>query len=115
MASSATEAVATGVVTVSIAGVNVAMSHADLINWGNALMGLAPLILIMFLIWRMYKMDQQHKSCQDNYHALQISHDDMQKKLLFAYLSIQKTNNTSCSLPTVEKFVANEFELPVKI
>lgn len=112
MAHTATEAAVTGIVTVSIAGVNVALSHADILNWGNSIMSLAPLLLILFLTWRMYKMDQQHKACQDSYSVLQASHDDMQKKLLFAYMSIHKTNNTACSLPTVEKFAASEFDLP---
>ena len=63
----------TGAITVAIAGVTATLGHEDVAAWGNVLMSLAPLILILFLIWRIYKLDQQHKDCQEKHQQLQQS------------------------------------------
>lgn len=101
----------TGVVTVAVAGVQASLTHEDVAAWGNMLMSLAPLILILFLIWRIYKLDQQHKDCQDRYEELQASQQVMQEQLLTTFLAI-KSPNIRKELPTVEDFKANNFTTP---
>lgn len=102
---------ATGVVTVAVAGVQATMTHEDVASWGNTLMSLAPLILILFLIWRIYKLDQQHKDCQERHEALQASQQKMQEQLLMTFLAA-KSPNIRKELPTVEEFKSNTFIVP---
>lgn len=102
---------ATGVVTVAVAGVQATLTHEDVASWGNTLISLAPLILILFLIWRIYKLDQQHKDCQERYVQLQASQQKMQEQLLMTFLAT-KSPNIRRELPTVEEFKANTFTVP---
>ena len=101
----------TGAITVAVAGVQATMTHEDVATWGNTLMSLAPLLLILFLIWRMYKLDQQHKDCQERYEELQQSQQKMQEQLLMTFLAT-KSPNIRKELPTVEEFKTNTFVVP---
>lgn len=103
MTSSAKLDGATGVITVAIGGVTAVFSSADLISWGNAIMSSGPLLLILFLVWRVHKLDKQHSDCQER-------HAKMQEQLLFAYTALQKAQ-MPCTLPPAERFLANDFTL----
>lgn len=94
----------TGIITVAIGGITASLSPSDLQSWGASVMSLGPLLLIIFLIWRIHKLDKQHSACQDR-------HNKMQEQLLFAYTAIQKTQGDACPLPTVERFITNDFTL----
>lgn len=52
---------ATGVVTLALGWLTVALSPADALAWGDTLTQLAPFCLITFLIWRMRQLDSQLK------------------------------------------------------
>lgn len=101
----------TGAITVAIAGVTATLGHEDVAAWGNVLMSLAPLILILFLIWRIYKLDQQHKDCQEKHQQLQESQQKMQEQLLTVFLAT-KSPIIRKELPTVEEFKSNNFTVP---
>ncbi|MND22535.1 hypothetical protein D3C81_1095520 [compost metagenome] len=94
---------ATGVVTIALAGINASFTAADIEQWGTVLMNMGPLMLILFLIWRIYKLDQQHKDCLDN-------HAKMQEQVLLAYLAI-KNPNTRQNLPSQEEFLSCSFNI----
>lgn len=94
---------ATGVITVAVAGVNGSFSASDVHEWGTVLMNLAPLVLILFLIWRIYKLDQQHKECLDN-------HSRMQEQVLLAYLAA-KSPDAGNDLPSKADFMAGSFNV----
>lgn len=100
-----------GVITFGVAGITATLGHEDVAAWGAVLISLAPLILIMFLIWRIYKMDQQHKECQRNYEELQQSQQRMQEQILATFLAVK--HPTVCkNLPSVEEFKNNAFDVP---
>lgn len=101
----------TGVVTVAVAGVTASMTHEDVASWGNTLMSLAPLLLILFLIWRIYKLDQQHKECQERYEQLQSSQQAMQEQILTTFLAV-KSPTIRKELPTVQEFKEKSFTVP---
>lgn len=101
----------TGAVTIAIAGVTATLGHQDVADWGTTLMSLAPLLLILFLVWRIYKLDQQHKDCQERYEQLQESQQKMQEQLLMTFLAT-KSPTLRKELPTVEEFKANAFIVP---
>ena len=94
---------ATGVITVAVAGVSGSFSASDVHEWGTVLMNMAPLILILFLIWRIYKLDQQHKECLDN-------HSRMQEQVLLAYLAA-KSPEAGHELPSKADFMSGSFNV----
>lgn len=102
---------ATGAVTVAIGGITATLGHEDVAAWGSVLMSLAPLVLILFLIWRIHKLDQQHKECQANTERLQASQQRMQEQLLTTFLAV-KSPTIRKELPTVEAFKSNSFAVP---
>jgi len=66
---------ATGIITVALAGITATLSVSDAIQWGVAIMDLAPLILIGFLLWRVRMLDKSLQKCQ-------CMHDNILEKLL---------------------------------
>lgn len=101
---------ATGVVTVAVGGVTATFGHQDVAAWGNVLMSLAPLLLILFLTWRVYKLDQQHRDCQENFKKVQDSQNKMQEQILLTFLATKHPE--ACELPAVKAFKENEFTVP---
>lgn len=61
---------ATGVVTLALGWLTVALSPSDALAWGDTLTQLAPFGLIAFLIWRMRQLDRQLKDARDKYDRL---------------------------------------------
>lgn len=100
----------TGAITVSVAGIQATLTHSDVEAWGNSLMSIAPLLLILFLIWRIYKLDQQHKDCQQNYQTLQANQSKMQEQILMTFLATRHPE--ACPMPSVQAFKENEFTIP---
>jgi len=94
---------ATGIVTVAFAGINGSFTAADFHEWGTTFMSLSPFVLILFLIWRMSKLDKQHSECTAN----QIK---TQEQLVLAYRAIQDVQIRR-KLPTEEDFCAGNFDL----
>jgi hypothetical protein len=72
----------TGVVSIALGWLTVALSPADALAWGDTLMQLAPFGLITFLVWRMRVLDAQLKDC----HKLIVKNasiiDKLTKRLL---------------------------------
>lgn len=93
----------TGVLSVAVFGVSGEFSAADITNWGSAILGAAPVILILFLIWRMYKLDKQHAECTTN-------QAKTQEQLVLAYRAIQSVQ-VRRRLPTEEDFCNGNFNL----
>lgn len=102
---------ATGAVTVAIGGVTAVFGHSDVEAWGNSLLAIAPLLLILFLIWRIHKLDQQHKDCQEKHERLTENQAKMQEQLLLTFLAT-KHPGVACELPTVKDFKDNTFVVP---
>lgn len=94
---------AVGVITFSIAGVTGVLDAASAEAWGHTLLNLAPLLLIIFVIWRMMKLDSSHKECQRKY-------DKISEQLLLTYAAM-KAHTPAHQLPTVREFKENEFDL----
>lgn len=101
----------TGVITVAVAGVTATLGHEDVALWGGTLMSLAPLILILFLIWRIHKLDKEHRDCQERHEQLQQSQQKMQEQLLMTFLAV-KSPTIRKELPTVEEFKSDNFTVP---
>jgi hypothetical protein len=101
----------TGAVTIAVGGITATLGHEDVAAWGSVLMSLAPLLLILFLIWRIHKLDQQHRDCQKRHEALQQSQQKMQEQLLTTFLAV-KSPSIRKELPTVEEFKSNAFSVP---
>ena len=98
--------VATGAVSVAVFGIQATMSPSDFAAWANVIVAAAPAILILFLLWRIYKLDKQHASCISN-------HEKTQDQLALAYRALINPN-LRCHLPEEEDFIAGNFRLPPK-
>lgn len=61
----------TGVVTIALGALSGSFTAADFHEWGTTFMSLSPFVLILFLIWRIYQLDKQHKDCTVNQAAMQ--------------------------------------------
>lgn len=94
---------ATGIISVAIFGITAQFSPTDITAWKEVLMGAAPLLLILFLIWRVHKLDKQHEECNANWMKAQ-------EQLVLAYRAIQ--NPDMCRrLPGEEAFKEGNFNL----
>lgn len=98
---SAKEDTATGIISVAIFGFSGQFSPADMSAWADVVMRAAPVVLILFLIWRMHKLDKQHSDCMVNWQKSQ----DQQ---LLMYRAIQDPSICK-GLPPEHEFVANSF------
>ena len=87
---STTETV-TGILTVSIAGVTVALTPQDALAWGQTLLQLGPLAIILFLVWRIKQLDSQLNSCR-------VSHERVTNQLLLAFTAL-KDPTVAANLP----------------
>lgn len=92
---------ATAVVSISIFGVQAALAPADVEAWGDTILQTAPAILILFLIWRIWKLDKQHADCTANqaktFEQLSLAYDAL----------LDETKR--CNLPTKEEFLRGDF------
>lgn len=94
---------ATGVISVSIFGVQAALAPADALAWGDVIIQIAPALLILFLIWRIYRLDKQHAQCNTNWMKTQ-------DQLALAYRALLD-EDVKCRLPAEHDFVAGNFNL----
>jgi hypothetical protein len=97
---------ATGVVSVAIFGIQAALSPNDFAAWSNVITAAAPAILILFLLWRIYRLDKQHASCVSN-------QQKTQDQLTLAYRALIDPR-LRCNLPNEDEFIAGNFCLPPK-
>lgn len=74
---------AAGVVSISIGGFAAVFAPADAEAWATLFMDFLPLFMIMFLIWRIRRMDMQLKEAQE----LQVV---LSRQLLLAALEMQR-------------------------
>lgn len=98
---------ATGVVSVAVFGVSATLTPQDATAWGNVIITMAPAILILFLLWRIHKMDKQHAECNKNW-------AQTREQLTLAWRAIQQMNFT-CKLPTEKDFLEGNFTLDESI
>lgn len=93
----------TGIVSIAIMGVSATLTPDDATAWGIALQGLAPLILFIFLLWRIYKLDKQHMECTKN-------NEKLQEQMLLTYRAVQSVQ-VRRQLPQEEDFKQGNFNL----
>lgn len=91
---------ATGVLTVALAGITVSLTPQDALDWGNALMQLGPLMLILFLIWRMWGLDKQLRECRE-------SHEKVAGQLMLAFTALRDPT-LAASLPTPHEIITGK-------
>lgn len=94
---------ATGVITVAIGGVTAALTPADAMAWGNTLMALAPLLAIVFLIWRVRVMDKQLQECR-------AAHQRVAEQLLIAFTAL-KNPGVAQKLPDAMDVLQGNYDL----
>ena len=94
---------ATGVVTIALGWLTVALAPADALAWGDTLTQLAPFGLIAFLIWRMRQLDNQLKEAR-------AVNDRMSQQLLLAYTAIKEVSIRE-HMPSPQQFLAGDFNL----
>lgn len=93
---------ATGVISFSIAGITAALTASQAGEWITVLMGSGPFLLILFLIWRMRKLDTQLKDCQE-------SHQRVTNQMIMAYMAM-KDPEAAKKLPSMEMFISGDFD-----
>jgi large-conductance mechanosensitive channel len=94
---------ATGVVTIALGWLTVALAPADALAWGDTLTKLAPFFLIAFLIWRMRQLDNQLKEAR-------AVNDRMSQQLLLAYTAIKEVTIRD-HMPSPQQFLDGDFNL----
>lgn len=94
---------AAGAISVAVFGVSAILTPADATAWGNVIINIAPAILILFLIWRMHRLDKQHTECSKNW-------TQTREQLALAYRALldAKVCNT---LPSEVDFMSGNFKL----
>lgn len=92
---------ATGIITVTLGALSGSFSPADFHEWGTTFMSLSPFVLVLFLIWRIRQLDNQHKECTVNWAKTQ-------EQLLLAYRAIQDTQ-VRRNLPSEDEFREGNF------
>lgn len=93
----------TGVVSFSLFGISAALTSTEARDWGQVLMELAPLILIAFLAFSLWRINKRHDECQKTNGLLN-------EKIFLIYASLQN-KEVSCRLPNATDFNSNNFEL----
>jgi hypothetical protein len=98
---------ATGIVTVALGFISGSFTAEDFHTWGQTIMSLSPFVLILFLLWRIWKMDKQLKDKDDQL----IKTQDKLDLLYSALTSTQVRRN----LPSACDFRDGNFEAPIKL
>ena len=94
---------ATGVISVAVFGVQAALSPGDLAAWMEVIVNCAPAILILFLIWRIHKLDKLHANCTNQWAKTQ-------EQLALAYRAITDSVVRD-QLPKEQEFLSCNFDL----
>lgn len=97
---------ATGIVTVALGFISGSFTAEDFHTWGQTIMSLSPFVLILFLLWRIWKMDKQLKDKDEQL----IKTQDKLDLLYSALTSTQVRRN----LPSACDFRDGNFEAPIK-
>lgn len=90
----------TGIISISLAGFSVVLSPVDAKAWGDTLLQMAPLLLIVFLCWRIWVLDKHFKECRR-------AHDATAQQLLLAFTALQ-SSAVRRNLPDPAKIVDGE-------
>lgn len=93
----------TGVISVAIFGVTGSFTPADASAWGEVMMSLAPLILILFLIWRIHKLDKQNSECRKDWQR-------SQDQIILMHRAMQASPAIP-PLPPEQRFIEGQFNL----
>lgn len=96
---------ALGVISFSAFGVEAVLAPADALAWNNVFLTMAPAFLILFLIWRIYRLDKEHQSCKDSWELTR-------KQLALAHQALTSAT-VRCSLPSQKDFMTGNFDLAV--
>lgn len=92
---------ATGAITVAIFGITGTLTPTDFSAWYEVLMNGAPLILILFLIWRIHCVDKRHAECTVNWMKTQ-------EQLALTHRALQDAT-VARNLPSEKDFLSNNF------
>lgn len=93
----------TGIISFSLFGIQAALSASEAQEWGQVLMGLAPLALIIFLAVALWKMNRK-------YEEVRVINGQLNEKILLLYAAVQD-RQARCRLPSPSDFDTNNFEL----
>lgn len=93
----------TGVISIAIFGLQATLSPADAKAWGDTILQVAPAILILFLIWRIWRLDKQHSECNKNWMKTQ-------DQLALAYRALLD-EDVKHRLPEEHDFISGNFDI----
>lgn len=88
---------ATGAISVAVFGLQATLTPSDLQLWAQVVVNGAPAILILFLIWRLWKMDKQHSECTRNW-------AETRQQLAMVYEALVDETKR-CHLPSKQEFI----------
>lgn len=94
---------ATGAVSIAIFGIQATLTPADASAWANVITTGAPALLIIFLIWRIYRLDKQHEECSKQW-------SQTRDQLHLAYEALVDESKR-CQLPTTRDFLNGNFTI----
>lgn len=100
---------ATGVITVSIAGITAALTPEDAKNWAGVITTYAPLLVIGILIWRMRVLDKSLANCEIRHQYLEKQYSTINSKVLVSYVAALQGGSTK--LPSAEDFDTGNFNV----
>lgn len=95
---------ATGIVTVTLGVISGSFTAEDFHTWGQTILSLSPFVLILFLLWRIWKMDKQLKDKDDQLVKTQ-------DKLDLVYLALTNTQ-VRRNMPSADDFREGNFQHP---
>lgn len=93
----------TGVISFSLFGISAALKAQEAREWGQVLMEMAPLLLIVFLAWSLWRTNRKHDECRK-------TNEQLNEKILLVYAAMI-SNQTRKSLPSPGDFNSNNFNL----
>lgn len=93
----------TGVVSFSLFGISAALQATDAREWGQVLLEMAPLLLIGFLAWSLWRTNKKHDECR-------TINGQLNEKIILLYAAMI-SNQTRKGLPSPTDFNENNFDL----
>lgn len=93
----------TGVISFSLFGITAALQAQEAREWGQVLLEMAPLLLIIFLAWSLHRTNKRHDECR-------VINGKLNEKIILLYAAMV-SNQTRKGLPNPSDFNHNNFNL----
>lgn len=93
----------TGIISFSLFGISAALQAHEAREWGQVLLDMAPVMLIAFLAWSLWRTNKRHDKCV-------VNNEQLNEKILLLYAAMVSNQTRKC-MPSPTDFNQNNFDL----